>query len=119
MRHSTKSPTVAERAHLAAVKALPCVACVIDDRFDVLTVCGPTEVHHLLSGNKRRGHMFVLPLGRYHHRGVPFDGMSARAMQSLYGPSLARQSKLFHAWYGDDAELLTAVNAMLAQRRAA
>lgn len=116
MRHSTRAPTKAERAHLAAVKALPCVACVIDDRFDVLTACGPTEVHHLLSGNKRRGHMFVLPLGRYHHRGVPFDGISARQMQSLYGPSLARQSKLFHAWYGDDQSLLEKTNEMLDTR---
>ena len=119
MRHSTRAPTKAERAHLAAVKALPCVACVIDDRFTELTVCGPTEVHHLLSGNKRRGHMFVLPLGRYHHRGEPLDGMSARAMRALHGPSLARQSKLFHAGYGDDASLLARVNAMLAGRRAA
>jgi hypothetical protein len=119
MRHSTRAPTKAERAHLAAVKALPCVACVIDDRFTELTVCGPTEVHHLLSGNKRRGHMFVLPLGRYHHRGEPLDGMSARAMRALHGPSLARQSKLFHAWYGDDEALLARVNAMLAGRRAA
>ena len=118
MRHSTRAPTKAEREHLAAVKALPCVACshlCIAGPY----VCGPTEVHHLLSGNKRRGHMFVLPLGRYHHRGEPLDGMSARAMRALHGPSLARQSKLFHAWYGDDASLLARVNAMLAGRRAA
>ena len=119
MRHSTRAPTKAERAHLAAVKALPCIACFIEARFNVLTGCGPTEVHHTLSGNKRRGHMFVLPLGRWHHRGEPFDGMSARQMRSLHGPSLARQSKLFHAWYGDDAELLARVNELLAQRRAA
>lgn len=119
MKSKAKPATKAEREHLAAVKALPCVACIIDDRFTELTVCGPTEVHHLLSGNKRRGHMFVLPLGRYHHRGEPLDGMSARAMRALHGPSLARQSKLFHAWYGDDASLLARVNAMLAGRRAA
>lgn len=119
MRHSTRAPTKAERAHLAAVKALPCVACVIDDRFTELTVCGPTEVHHLLSGNKRRGHMFVLPLGRWHHRAVPFDGLSARQMRSLHGPSLARESKMFRLWYGDDDALLARVNELLAQRRAA
>lgn len=119
MKHSTKSPTVAERAHLAAVKALPCVACLIDDRFSEQIVCGQTEVHHLLSGNKRRGHMAVIPLGAWHHRGEPLDGRSAKAMRALFGPSLARQSKLFHAWFGSDAELLARVNELLAQRRAA
>jgi len=119
MRHSTRAPTKAERAHLAAVKALPCVACVIDDRFDVLTVCGPTEVHHLLSGNKRRGHMFVLPLGAWHHRGVCSDLNCLSDMRFWYGPSLAEGSKPFHARYGTDDELLARVNALLAGRRAA
>ena len=119
MRHSTRAPTKAERAHLAAVKALPCVACCIDDRFDVLTVCGPTEVHHLLSGNKRRGHMFVLALGSWHHRAVLQGSMTFAEMRRFYGPSLAHGSKPFHAAFGSDEALLAAVNELLAQRRAA
>lgn len=119
MKSKAKPATKAEREHLAAVKALPCIACFIEARFNVLTVCGPTEVHHTLSGNKRRGHMFVLPLGRWHHRAVPFDGLSARQMRSLHGPSLARESKMFRLWYGDDDVLLARVNELLAQRRAA
>ena len=115
MRHSTRAPTKAERAHLAAVKALPCVAC---GQLWIGSVCGHTEVHHLLSGNKRRGHMFVLPLGRWHHQSVPLVGWTTASMNGIYGPSLAHGSKPFRALFGDDETLLARVNAMLAQRRA-
>ncbi len=103
---------------MAAVKALPCVACEIEFP-DGRSVCGLTEVHHLLSGNKRRGHMFVLPLGAWHHRGVCGDPNRLSDMRCWYGPSLAEGSKPFRARYGTDDELLARVNALLAKRRAA
>lgn len=119
MKSKAKPPTVAERAHLAAVKALPCVACSALHILSPDWACGPTEVHHLLSGNKRRGHMFVLPLGRWHHRAVTLSGWSAGLMDGVYGPSLARGSKPFRDRFGSDDELLAKVHAMLAGRRAA
>lgn len=116
MKHSTGTPTKAERAHLAAVKALPCVACLMEGNE---LFCGLTEVHHLLLGNRRRGHMFVAPLCAWHHRGEPLDGMSAKEMEGALGPSLARSSKRFRVMFGSDDELLARVNELLAQRRAA
>lgn len=114
MKHSTGKPTKAERAHLAAVKAMPCIACGAD-----WTPTWSTEVHHTLSGNRRRGHMFVLPLCSWHHRGEPLDGWAARSMELTFGPSLARSSRQFRERYGSDDELLAQVNALLAARRAA
>jgi len=110
LKHSTKSPTKAERAHLAAVKAMPCIACGLD---------WSIEVHHTLSGNRRRGHMYVLPLCPWCHRGEPYDDMTAKDMEAVIGPSLARSSRRFHERYGSDDELLAQVNALLAARRAA
>lgn len=114
MKSKAKPATKAERAHLAAVKALPCVACGLD-----WLPCSVVEVHHLLSGNRRRGHMFIAPLCAWHHRGEPLDGMSAKEMEGALGPSLARSSKRFRAMFGSDDELLARVNELLAQRRAA
>jgi hypothetical protein len=115
MRHSTRAPTKAERAHLAAVKALPCMACASDWMPHLSLV----EVHHVLSGNRRRGHLFVIPLCAWHHRGEPIDGWRASDMERTFGPSLARSSKRFHTRYGTDNELLDRVYAALAKRRAA
>lgn len=118
MKSKAKPATKAEREHLAAVKSLPCVAC---SHLGIAGpyVCGPTEAHHLLSGNKRRGHMFVLPLGSWHHRAVLQGSLTFVGMRALYGPSLAHGSKPFHAAFGSDDELLARVNELLAQRRAA
>lgn len=118
MNHSTKSPTKAEREHLAAVKAMPCIACNIACTADWISSWS-TEVHHTLSGNRRRGHMFVLPLCSWHHRGEPLDGWAARSMEATFGPSLARSSRQFRERYGTDDELLAKIDALLAARRAA
>lgn len=80
--------------------------------------CGPTEVHHLLSGNKRRGHMHSIPLGSYHHRAVPWEGFTLRQMAETFGPSLAKGSKPFRAKFGGDDELLEEVNRMIGIKHA-
>lgn len=58
---------------MAAIKNMPCIACEIErERRKVErrhmpdSQCGPTEVQHLLSGNKRRGHSATIPLGSHH-----------------------------------------------------
>lgn len=62
------------------------------------------EYHHCLSGNKRRGHRFGYALCVGHHRGV-FE-IPYTQWKQQYGPSLARESKLFHELYGTDDELI-------------
>jgi len=103
---SLKAPTKAEKARFAHFSRIGCIACRLAGQTD----CGPTEAHHLLSGNKRRGHAYSIPLGSHHHRGEPPEGMTAKQAAEWYGPSLARQSKAFRALYGSDDVLLAEVN---------
>lgn len=105
-----KPATKAEKARLARVKQLPCIACL---KLGMLIQCGPTEAHHLLSGGRRRGHAFTVSLGVYHHRGLPDRGHSITEMEKWYGPSLANGSKPFHEAFGSDEALLAETNKLL------
>ena len=103
-----------EKERMSLVKMMPCIACTIEG---VVSVCGPTECHHLnfdgKAGQKRRGDWFTIPLGRYHHQGIPKDGMNAMQAEMHYGPSLKLKSKRFRERYGSDDELLAMVNKRL------
>lgn len=126
MKSKAKRPTKAEQARMARLKEMPCMAChqlsIVPELEKVWStffgsvfgsVCGPTEVQHLIRGNKRRGHMATIPLGAWHHRGIPQEGFSADDMKLIWGPSLARSSKAFHAAFGSDDELLARTNKLL------
>lgn len=111
MRHSTGNRTKEEQARFDRMKEMGiCMACY------QLGVKGYQyiEIHHLLSGNKRIGHMATVSLCPYHHRGV-WDGMakSLEDAKAGYGASLAHGSKPFHAEFGTDAELLEMQNELL------
>jgi hypothetical protein len=84
--HKTK----AEREHMAAVAALPCIVCG----------CWPIEVHH---EGKPRSNMRVLPLCPRHHRRE--FGLGAYH----YSP------RAFYAAHGSSEELLSRVDRMLAE----
>jgi hypothetical protein len=96
------------------VRSLPCIACQLEQ---VATQCGPSEEHHLNAGGhagqKRLGDSYSISLGPWHHRGVPPNGMTASEATFIYGPSLARSSKLFRTTYGSDLELLAKTNELL------
>ena len=102
------------RDRMAVVKQMPCIACAV-----FASICGPTEVHHLnlggRAGQKRRGDQYTIPLGAWHHRGEPKNGKTASYMRTLYGPSLARESRAFRRCYGTDDELLAKTNELLEQ----
>lgn len=102
------------KERMALVKRLPCIACVIGGRLDV---CGKTQVHHLnfdgKAGQKRRGDDFTIPLGDFHHQGIPKRNWTTRQMTQVYGPSLALQSKAFRNRYGKDDDLLARTNKLL------
>ena len=111
MKHSTGKPTKAEQARFDKMKdGVQCVACYQRG----IVKSGYIEIHHLLSGNKRIGHMATVSLCPWHHRGVVYgDGMSIAQAKELYGPSLANGSKPFRTEFGTDAELLAIQNALL------
>ena len=102
----------AEKARMDRLSMIRCVAC-----WQTGLCCGKTEVHHLnmfgKAGNKRRGHHYTIPLGRWHHQGIPLAGITTTQMRLFFGPSLKLHSKAFRAQYGTDDELLEKVNNLL------
>lgn len=102
------SITKADRLRFEKLHGIGCIACRHNG-----TLHFPAEIHHLLSGGRRRGHQFSLPLCVWHHRGVVPDGLTSMVMTLDHGPSLARGSKAFHIHYGSDNELLAEVDALL------
>ena len=106
MRHSTGKPTALEQRRFEGLLKIGCICC------RMLKVNGRTaEIHHLLSGNKRKGHEFTIPLCRWHHRAMTI--LPKAQAQDEYGPSLADGSKPFHARWGSDSELLAKTNELL------
>lgn len=110
MKHSTGKPTKSEQARFDKMKEMgQCVACYqrgIHGR-------GYVEIHHLLSGNRRIGHLASVSLCSYHHRAVLPEGMTRAEADEVFGPSLANGSKPFRAEFGSDKELLDLQNALL------
>ena len=112
MKHSTGKPTKAEQARFDKMKDMgACMACKQQN----WKGWQPIEIHHLLSGNKRRGHIFTVSLCSWHHRGVyqSGHGHDKQTLTKLLGASLANGSKPFHAEFGSDDELLAMQNEIL------
>ena len=95
--------TPAEALHLRRVQELGCIACWRTG------VYSPAEIHHVLDGGRRKGHMYVLPLCFPHHRGGS-DGTGA--------PFVSRHpyKKRFEDTYGTEEELLSIVEERLHER---
>jgi hypothetical protein len=112
---STRTPTKAEAKRLHEVTHRECIACTLNRGWSLAPAyAGGCDAHHLLSGGRRRGHDATIGLCPWHHRGVrPSDCPSDAVARDLYGPSLAHESKAFHATYGSDDELLALQNKML------
>ncbi len=110
MKHSTGNPTKAEAARMDKIKASVCTAC-----FQIGIESESPEIHHLLSGNRRRGHRYTIGLCTWHHRGVPFDGCTREGSRFVYGPSLAEGSKPFRAKFGDDEALLVMQDLLIGE----
>lgn len=88
-----RAPTVEEAAWMDRIVEHGCVACLIDR-----VPPRPAEVHHILSGGRRIGHLFTIPLCPGHHRdGTGEPGLIARH------PFKAR----FEARYGNEELLLS------------
>lgn len=115
MHHSTGTPTAAQRLRFDRIGNLGCIAC----RMRGLGYRVP-EVHHLTitgrHGGKRAGHDATVGLCSWHHRGVPFYGMTAADSEALAGPSLARTPRQFREVFGQDARLLEYQNHLIDQR---
>lgn len=94
----SKPPNKREREWMARVADYGCIACRMEGNFR------QAAVHHIVSGNKRMGHLFTLPLcdPGHHQNGAQFDMVSVH-------PYKAR----FEAKYGTQLELLAKLKVEL------
>jgi hypothetical protein len=93
-------PKKAELARFAKLQALGCLCC----RKAGSGYRAP-DIHHILSGGRRIGHMATIGLCEFHHR-IPSNG-------TVVGPSLADGSKRFEAHWGTQRELLAEVDLII------
>ena len=107
---STGSPTKAQVQRFQAIADLGCVACLLDGRGGE-----PPDIHHLLSGGKRRGHDATIGLCPWHHRGQPKNGLGEVGMRALFGPSMHHHKRAFIERYGSDDALLEMQDRLLAK----
>lgn len=98
------------KADLARFRKLQKIGCLACRQRGLLS---QSDVHHLLTGGRRRGHQFTVPLCPWHHKGEPPDRWTAAESRRFYGPSLAKESRQFRAEFGDDETLLATVDRLL------
>jgi hypothetical protein len=100
------APTKTEAAWHDYLRQWGCVVC----RFYWLVYTEP-EIHHIIDGGKKIGHMWVLPLCLRHHR-MPGQGYATR--HSDRGSS---GKAAFEAAYGTEIELMQMMCFMIRKQR--
>lgn len=93
----------AEAEFQRRVRELGCIACYVD-----MHIFSNAEIHHMLSGGRRMGEMFVLGLCPPHHRGGRDDNECV---------SRDHNQRRFEAKYGTEAELLRLTNELVGRAK--
>ncbi len=99
--------TKAEKLHLSKVAALGCICCAIDGRG-----WRPANIHHIREGygmGQRAPHMETLPLCEGHHQGL----------RDCSKVAFHKSPIVWREWYGEERQLVAAVNATIAKLDAA
>lgn len=112
--------TKAQKKRWADAKARGCVACHlngVDHGLARASYGNDLEMHHLLSGGRRIGHDATVCLCHFHHQSkrLPYPEAGYQWHAICFGPSLERESRRFHEFYGTDEQLLAYQETMLAQ----
>lgn len=92
----SKTPNKAEREWMDAIAQAGCCACKQEG------YTTPAEVHHITSAGRRMGHLFTIPLCRWHHQLGDADR-----------PSVHGAKRSFEAKYGTQLELLARLKVEL------
>jgi hypothetical protein len=95
--------TKVEKQWMNSITELGCICCRL-----FLGVFSPAEPHHLLSGGRRRGHLFTIPLCPTHHR-------SGRNDEEVV--SRDQNQRRFEKRYGSEESLLARTRELV-QRNA-
>jgi hypothetical protein len=85
-----------------AICQLGCIVCHL-----FLGVFSPAEPHHMLSGGRRRGHFFTIPLCFLHHR-------SGRNDEEVV--SRDQNQRRFEKRYGTEDSLLAETRDLVARK---
>ena len=106
--------TKSEQARFDNMKDLGCIACILDGRLEPFGFGYAPDIHHMLSGGHRIGHMATVPLCQWHHTGVGnCVTWSNTEFYGFIGPSWHQHRRAFRERYGSDAELIETVNKYL------
>jgi hypothetical protein len=89
-----KVVTKDEEDYLDEIQQLGCIVCKNNG------IYSPAEIHHLIDGNRRKGHTDAIPLCVPHHRGGS-DGVSDQRYISRHP-----YKKRFELAYGSEQALL-------------
>ena len=112
MHSKAKPPTKYERERMSRFLDVGCVACWLKG------LRTEPQCHHLLSGGKRRGHRYTVPLCPWHHEGIPFGTLTILEMDDQFGPSLAHTPRRFTEAFGDDDSLLELTDQLVEKEMA-
>jgi len=108
---NTATQTKADRDRLSAISEMrTCLCCALEGWHDV-----PVTIHHITQAGRRMKdeHQHTLGLCAWHHLGIYNQGMSRKAAESHFGPSLAHSKALFHERYGTELQLLQVQDALV------
>jgi len=115
-RPGNKPMTKDEHAHVMAAKEAKCIPCLVwaeTGNMPIEDVAVLNQYDHKKSGNIRRGHKKGFASCDWHHQGLVSCGWNHARMRQHFGPSLMDGSRLFHATYGSDDELIARQNQVL------
>lgn len=117
-RKKAKPATAAEKRRWIAARERGCVACHLNEteggRARASYAHG-LEIHHLLSGTRRRGHSETVCLCHYHHQGkrLIYRDIGYKDHSVVYGPSFGHEPRRFREVYRSDDALLALQNEMI------
>lgn len=106
MHSKAKPPTKAERERFAKLKEFGCICC-----FEMGLGWRLPDIHHIISGGRRMGHRYTIPLCKWHHEGHRPDGWAERNTVEVFGPSL-KSKRRFIEYFGSELELLDRCDAI-------
>jgi hypothetical protein len=95
----------AERDWMDKICALGCIICRLFHN-----IFSPAEPHHMLSGGRKLGHLFTIPLCPLHHRSGRNDAEVVSRDQN---------QRRFEKRYGKESDLLEKTRELVQQQRVA
>lgn len=105
----TDTPTRDERHRMNQIIEIGCVVSQVLGRRNV-----PAQIHHVLRGGKRLGHMHTIGLTPWYHEGEPPYGLTKARCYEIYGPSLKLHRREFIEGFGSEYELVELTSRMIA-----